>query len=284
VTRGRVLDISCDFGNWAVRTRYRQIANGRGLSFDALEGQLVTSVFPRVYLNDPNAERLFGERCQGFDLVIVDCLRDALPGLDENDSTIAAHMKALARISESLGCSFLYLHHLKKDGDSADIESARGSGAIAGASGSVYSIDGQGDAPRKVQHIRPHDASRGMVAPFYVTMVGWGEEEAAFDAGGRGAFRLVMRTTEQMEGVAFAAQVERNEQQGNRQVALLIDLVTSSPGLSQRAIRQRVKGTPLAMSSTDLAALLGDAVDRGFLVTLPGGKGGGLTYHPKDAR
>jgi len=241
--KGRVLHLSYDFGAQAVKIRYRQLANGLGLGVEDLGDRLEVRVFPAVYLNDPHAEQLFRDLCTGFDLVILDCLRDALPGADENDSLNAVHLKMLARVSEALNSTFIYLHHLKKGDEDITIDSGRGSGSIGAASGTVWGLDGQGDEPRTAKHIRQHDVSAGPQKPFIF------EKHGSVTPGSfvtpYPAIRLLARSAEEQVVEVAMARVEQNMAVERSNTELLVRILLSTPNLMKRELRARAKGTPL---------------------------------------
>jgi hypothetical protein len=67
---------------------------------------------------------------EGFEFVIIDSLRKANPGADENDSAEAIKpLELAAEFSERTGCAVYFIHHAKKDTSDGWPE-FRGSGAI----------------------------------------------------------------------------------------------------------------------------------------------------------
>lgn len=71
------------------------------------------------------------------ELVVLDSLRRAAPGLDENDSrAVSGLFSALRGIARELGCSIVVIHHPRKPVGDAKIEAlyaARGSGDLTGS-------------------------------------------------------------------------------------------------------------------------------------------------------
>jgi hypothetical protein len=279
VERGRVLWISYDFPRRPLHTRFRQLANGRGLTPQDLDGMIETCVFPEIYLNTDGAEAKLMARCAGFDLVVLDCYRDSIPGTEENSSEQAVYLKSLARISDAQGTGFLYLHHLKKGQESEEstIDSGRGSGAIAAASGSIWALEGTGNKPRLMRNIRPHDACTDFAAPFYIELL----------LGGTGGpfpcdeppIRLEARTETEMAGDAFFAQVERNKAGARDQVKLLVSLLRSHPNCTVNELRKLCKATPLANHEVRRLAIE-EAVEDGLVVrSEQTGKGGKRVVH-----
>lgn len=87
-------------------------------------------------LNRSDVDRLI-ERCQGFDLIILDSLSALAGDVDENDSKqMRAVAEALARIQESTGAAVLALHHMTKDawrdGEIPTLRNMRGHGVLPG--------------------------------------------------------------------------------------------------------------------------------------------------------
>lgn len=76
--------------------------------------------------NDVLVEK--GARCG---LVIIDTMRDVLPGMNENGSDeMGLAMRLFRRINQALSCLVLIVHHVPKYGDGED---PRGSGALIGS-------------------------------------------------------------------------------------------------------------------------------------------------------
>jgi hypothetical protein len=64
-------------------------------------------------------------------LIVIDTMRDALPGMEENSSEqMSAAIRTFRRIGKETGCLVLVVHHVPKQGDGED---PRGSSALIGA-------------------------------------------------------------------------------------------------------------------------------------------------------
>lgn len=142
---GRVAHLDWEQGAWITRWRYQRLAYGMGLDFGALGMQLGTESYPAFFLTDRGAEARLTRLLTGYTLCVVDSLRAACPGVDENSSEIAAPLYLLGRVSEATGCTFVVIAHEGKSGTPGQpqrpgIERLRGSSAIAGAAGSVVSF------------------------------------------------------------------------------------------------------------------------------------------------
>jgi hypothetical protein len=235
VQRGRVLHVSYDMGRVATELRYRQLANGLGITREELAGQLIVSVFPEINLTDKTAAAEFYARFQGFDLVIVDNLRTAIPGIQENDSTFGDYMNVLHQAGDRAGCTVLYLHHTRKEDGPMTLESGRGTSATLGGSGAILGIECNGKGERKFVHLRPHDMAMGLRAPMWLCLH-VDKARGTFDTGKReGSFRL--------EAVDEAPAKTDKERQAKRELReKILTAVRASPGIGTVALRKAVGG------------------------------------------
>lgn len=183
-------------GEHATRKRYQRLALGLGIHQDELEDRLRVTVFPSVYLNTRGSEDIYARECEGVDLVILDALRGATPGVDENDSKIRDCIDQLARVSEKTGTCFWILHHSgkPKDGHSDRRTVARGSSAIFDACGAVFTLEAKKKRPPRVSHEKPAAESEGgLVEDFHL-----GIEDVAIDGQPKAGVRVVYKTLEQV--------------------------------------------------------------------------------------
>lgn len=168
VTRGRAVYLSHEMGRRVCVERARRLANGLLCAPSELK-ELEVGVYPRVKLNSRGARDAYLRKFDGCQLGIVDSFRRAIPGEDENDSKVCAHLDLLSEVSDLTGCSFLYLHHTGKEqprtsneGKSVDQRTlGRGSSAILDGSSSVWLMEGNGRLPRTLTQVRPHDDGDG---------------------------------------------------------------------------------------------------------------------------
>lgn len=103
------------------------------------------------YLNDPEAPDILRHWIgqHNAPLLIIDSLRHAFAGTDENDSRIASYMTPLAQVAADTNTAILIIHHTTKRQDRTldketwmvDTESARGSSAIAALTRSVIGVE-----------------------------------------------------------------------------------------------------------------------------------------------
>lgn len=204
--RGRVLHITYDMGLRPTALVYRQLANGMGLTREQLAGQLSLSVHPQINLTSPDASRHFAEIMAPYDLVILDNLRDAAPGVDENDSQFGSLLATFGAAAEAVDATAIYLHHTAKSTRDARIGAGRGTSAVPAASGAVWLIQGEGNEARRVVHLRSHDLSVGLHEPLTLHLEAVPDPPGGFDTGDYGSWLLtasggVRVTDEQLDCV-----------------------------------------------------------------------------------
>jgi hypothetical protein len=157
---GAVLHLDFEQGQWITQWRYQRLAYSLGIDLDSEVGDRITTThYPALYLTDPTTERRLVKLCTGKAVVLIDSLRAACPGVDENDSAMGSYLYLLARVSELTGATLLVVHHEGKttgDNPRSGIEKLRGSSAIAAGAGSVLSFvkDGSGAGVVRIEHTR----------------------------------------------------------------------------------------------------------------------------------
>ncbi len=145
-----------------VSSRYRQLKQGLGMAPNAPDETIRKMAFPSRNLTSRDAEDWLVRHCQGLDLVVLDPLRDAIPGVDENDSTMGSFMSLLTKVAGIVGCAFVVIHHASKG--TGDL---RGSTAIQAAASVVLKVEQEGPQV-KVSWAKANN--REMAAPIYLTI------------------------------------------------------------------------------------------------------------------
>ena len=151
--RGPCTHLDYEMGQRAILARYRRVAAGQGVSFEAdVAPHLSLACLPREYLNSPTIADHLRRAAEGRVLVVIDSLRRSLPGIDENDSAISRYIDVMTKVSEETGAVFLFVHHATtKRGAGEDRRGdGRGSSAIFDASGAVLSLSGPKAGPVQV--------------------------------------------------------------------------------------------------------------------------------------
>lgn len=227
----RVGHLDHEQGEYATRLRYQRLARGHGIAQAELEDRLQVAIFPSVYLNDDDAVDAYARACEGIELVVLDALRGATPGEDENDSKIARCLHNLSRVSENTGTAFLVLHHAgkPKEGHADARTIPRGSSAIFDACGCVLVLSGDKGAPKLVrQEKTPAESAGGAAEDFYLAV-----EDVADDADPRAGVKVFYRTKEEVDPP------RDGEAEFETVVRRVLECVQQNPGIAGReAIRE----------------------------------------------
>jgi hypothetical protein len=152
---GRALYLDYENGEYEMRRRFQAIAKGRG---STLSDRIAISCMPGTYMTDGSFEAELASVCEGRALVIVDTLKAANPGTDENDSNIRAGLDSMRRVAESTGAAFMVLVHSKKvgvqKGQADPREASRGSSAIFDAADTVLQVQYEKGQPLHIQQTK----------------------------------------------------------------------------------------------------------------------------------
>jgi hypothetical protein len=224
-----VRHVDHDQGRATLR-RYQRLARGMGIDWRDLDDRLQVSIFPHVFLNDPDAFETYRDACKGVDLLIIDAFRGATPGEDENDSKIRRFIDVLTRVSEATGTAILIIHHAGKPREAHNDNRTilRGSSAIFDACGSVFVVvAAEGSkGPKHVTHQKAAaEAESGSIEPFDLVI-----EDMKPDPQTEGsALRVVHRSAAEMQSAApsTAQDIE----------ARILEHLRMHPGASKRDLR-----------------------------------------------
>ena len=109
----RVAHLDYEQGYDATRLRYQRLALGHGIALADLGDRL--RLTPKrdlvVYFTDRDAYDILRRDLEGFDFVLVDAQRGAMPDVDENDSKVRRYLDMAGRVSEAIGVAFMFVHH-----------------------------------------------------------------------------------------------------------------------------------------------------------------------------
>lgn len=195
------------------------------------------AVLPRFFLNAEDAEDAYAELCSDdVGLVIIDALKGATPGSDENDSKIRESLDNLTRASERTKTAFVVLHHAGKirEGQTDGRMALRGSSAIYDAAGLVLLMHGEHGKPKRVMHQKnAPDAGDDIIEDFFLTL-----EVIRPDGekGEPGASRIVYRSLEEVEE-------ERSpEERKQALIDRVREAINAQPGIGTRALREKIGG------------------------------------------
>lgn len=223
-------------GLWATKKRYQRLAFGLGIVPDELANRLELCAFHPVHLNDPQAEKAYAGAAEGFDLVVIDALRAATPGVDENDSKIRACIDLLTRVSEKTGAAFLVIHHAAKPRETHNDGRTilRGSSAIFDAAGSTFVMQASDRDPRRLVRQAKMSASAegGPIPPFYLAI----EDVPSDGLGPTAGLRVRYQP---------AQEIKPRDAEADRKHAIeqkVLQMIATKPGMTVRELRTAVKG------------------------------------------
>jgi len=171
VKQGRASFVDYESGLYEGRRRLQKLA--RGLECVGPIGGIDLAAFPRHYLTSADFEERITALAEERDVIAIDSLRAASPGVDENDSTIREGLDVLHRVAEQTGTAFVMIVHSKKKGPpgpAADPrEMLRGSSAIFDAADAVLTVSFETGEPLHVEQVK---ARQGIsTPPFDVSMI-----------------------------------------------------------------------------------------------------------------
>jgi RecA-family ATPase len=108
----RVGHVDFEQGERLTRIRYKRLARAMGIDLASLGDAIALAVMPPIKLAREHASH-WRRLMTGRDLIIVDSLRAATAGEDENSSQIRGALDMLGEVSERTGCRALIIHHAR---------------------------------------------------------------------------------------------------------------------------------------------------------------------------
>jgi hypothetical protein len=252
-TRKRsVLHVDLEQGERLTLRRYQRLALAMGVNLAGLGDGLAVAVMPPLTLTIADGAR-WRELMTGRDLIIIDSLRAAMPGADENDSSIRSGLDMLGHISEQTGCRPLVIHHARKSGadDVGGRYAIRGSSAIFDGCDSAYLFSAEQGEPVRVQHVKAR--SHGEPVPDWALLIS--------DANVAGDPRAGL--TVRVHGIELVT--ERRESR-------IADTARARAGKDAERVRRALAKTP-GLSTTELRATTCLSGDRMALATAHLGEG-----------
>lgn len=263
VTRGKVAHVDHEQGWHATAKRYQRLCMGMGIESGELDGQLFVAPLPSLYLTHERARDEYARACDGMTLVIVDALRGATVGLDENDSRIRACLDTLTWVSERTGAAFWMIHHAGKprEGHEDQRTLARGSSAIFDACGTVFVMVGSKGSPKLMSEQKTAAEAEGSALDDFTISI----DDVLVGTNPRGGVRVLAKlgqeagsTVEPGPDPAVIARAER-----------IVEILRAKPGLSKNSIRTEAGGNS-GLTDKAIAWLL----DHDRIVQRPGRNGG----------
>jgi hypothetical protein len=128
-----------DYEQGAFEACRRIQALGAGFGLSAIDTAVAVCTQPEYFLPAVEFLPALTEALTTKQLLVVDSLRAATPGLDENDSNIRTYLDACRRLPGADRAALMFLAHARKGGGESR-EQLRGSGAIYDAADVVYML------------------------------------------------------------------------------------------------------------------------------------------------
>jgi len=250
----RVLHVDCEQGERLTRRRYQRLAYGMGVDLAFLGDALAVAVMPPITLA-PTHARAWGDLMTGRDVIVVDSLRAATPGADENASEIRAAIDMLGVASEATGCRAIIVHHARKPSadDPGGRYALRGSSAIFDACDGAYLCSAAKGEPIAVEMVKAR--SHGEPCEPLALVI----EDVASAEDPKAGLRIAAYGQELLASQrAHRENAERTARVARDAVAAR-DAIAKHPGIGVRELRQLagLSGDRLAMA----LASLGEAIE-----------------------
>ena len=216
---------------------------------------------------------MYARLCEGTDFAIIDALRGATPGEDENDSKIRRCLDNLTIASEKTGTVFQVIHHTGKpqEGHNDQRTKPRGSSGIFDACGPVFLLSGSKESPHKLvsQQKAPAEAEGGAVDDFFLTV-----EDISRGTNPRAGIRVLYRSKEEIVAAAAPPSTDLGEHDEK-----VLALIRANPGTNVRALR----GLARPMRNGDIDDAIGRLEVAG-LVEVRAGARGAKEHFPKEGK
>ncbi len=237
--------------------RYQRLAFAMGIDLAKLGDTLALLAMPRLTLR-PEYRNAWVELMTGRDLILVDSLRAATGGLDENSSEIREPLDMLGGISDETNCRPVVILHARKPSDDkpGGRYSIRGSGALYDASDCVYIFAAGKGEPVSVMHEKARTDGE-TVDDFALTIADLADESGAdLRAGLRVQVHGAELVTDRKEAKAKAAR----DALARKDAETLRGVLASRPGIGAAELRA-LAGSLHADRFTAAKAALGDDLE-----------------------
>ena len=165
--RGAVLHLNYEMSHPSLVDRYQRLARGRGqdLAAASLHVSSRHHIGPLALTDADFAGRLTDTIASvGAVLVVIDSLRAALPGVDENSSDARRYLDVLLGVSDATGATCLVIHHEGKpptQGSRDTVLRLRGSSALVDACDTTWHLRALGEDSGGGLVVEPGKSSRG---------------------------------------------------------------------------------------------------------------------------
>jgi RecA-family ATPase len=253
--KSRVLHLDFEQGDRLTRRRYQRLAIAMDVDLSGLGDALAVAIMPPIALKREQLAQ-WRKLMSGRDLVIVDSLRAATAGLDENSSDIRGCLDMLGEASEATRCRAVLIHHSRKPqkDDAGGRFAIRGSSAIYDACDSVYIFSAAKGEPVSVEHAKAR--TQGDSVPDFALVI----SDVEFGTDLRAGLRVQVHGCELIEQRRHARNRSVQADQAKRDGETVCQALAAHPlGLGTRELRAvtRLSGDRV----TAAVVALGDRVE-----------------------
>jgi len=253
--RRRVVHVDLEQGEQLTIRRYQRMAASMRLHLPALGDAIALEVMPRRPLTPENRDAWM-RVLEGRDVCVIDSLRAATGGMDENSSDVRGPLDMLGDMSNATGCRVIMIVHARKpteaNGSTSSRYAVRGSSAIYDSCDCCYVFAGEKGEP--VSATQEKARSDGHPVDGWSLVIEDeeidGEPFAGLTVTCRGA-ELVDEHRQARVAASQIAQVERD-------VLAVTKALSTHPGLGTMALRARASLSGARLSAAVEA--LGDSL------------------------
>jgi hypothetical protein len=167
------------------------------------------------------------------DLIVVDSLKAATGGQDENSSEIRSALDMLGSVGDEVGCRPMLLHHSRKPSQDPSASSGgqyaiRGSGAIFDAVDSAYTFASERNEPVVVEMVKAR--THGEVVASFALLIEDVPSEDGSDA--RAGVRVSVFGVEAVEEVRALKKRVAAERQAREDAKAVRAVIAVKPGIN----------------------------------------------------
>ncbi len=232
----RVSHVDLEQGVPLCTRRYQRLAASAGIDMAKLGDRLL--LYSEVPLSlVPDQAARWREIMVRRDLLVIDSLKAASPGQDENASDVRAGLDMLGTLSAQTGCRALVIHHARKKAkdDPGGAQVIRGSSGIFDAVDSAYLFSAEKGEPVQVEHVKAR--SHGELVEDFALVIS--DEE--LDGKPRGGLSIRVHGAELLEERREARATAWRQERLERDKDILRRVLRENPGLGARELRAAAK-------------------------------------------
>jgi hypothetical protein len=269
----RVVHVDLEQGGRLTTRRYQRLARAMGVDLASLGHALAVAIMPAGLTLTGACRDRWRSILEGRDLAIVDSLRAATGGQDENSSDIRAGLDMLGSLSNETGCRVVVIHHARKptEDGAGGRYAIRGSGAIYEGVDGAYIFGANKGEPVSVEHVKAR--SHGELVDDFALVISDVELDGNPKAGLSVSVRGGELITELRRDAKAATKTQARKAEHVTAAARVAEYLAAHPGGGTRDIRsalRRAMGACPAELAIDAVALL---VEAGAIVAPDVGRG-----------